>query len=106
MAYRLGIDLGKTNIVASVAVDGEPLRLVGLGASSQQTRSMLFLAEDGQFVAGDAAALRGASDPTRLIIDPRRQLGTDLPPLSIGGHEVTPEQMTAELINFVVGRAT
>ena len=105
MAYRLGIDLGTTNAVASVAADGAPLRLVGLGARSQQTRSLLYLAEDGQFVAGDAAADRGATDPTRLITDPRRQLGTDVP-MIIGGKEVTPEQGTAELINFVVGRAT
>lgn len=105
MAYRLGIDLGTTNTVASVAVDSALLRLVALGARSQQTLSMLYLAEDGQFVAGDTAADRGASDPTRLITDPRRQLGTDLP-MIIGGQEVTPEQATAELINFVVGRAT
>jgi molecular chaperone DnaK len=105
MAYRLGIDLGTTNTVASVAVDGALLRLVALGARSQHTRSMLYLAEDGQFVAGDTAADRGASDPTRLITDPRRQLGTDLP-MIIGGQHVTPEQATAELINFVVGQAT
>ena len=105
MAYRLGIDLGTTNTVASVVVDGALLRLVVLGARSQETRTMLYLAEDGQVVAGDEAADRGASDPTRLIMDPRRELGTDLP-MIIGGQQVTPEQATVELINFVVGRAT
>ena len=104
MAYRLGVDLGTTNTVASVAVDGAPVQLLGLGAHSQQIRSVLFLTQDGQFVAGDAAADRGTRDPTRLIMDPRRPLGTDLP-MIIGGQEVTPEQATAELINFVVGGA-
>jgi molecular chaperone DnaK len=105
MAYRLGIDLGTTNTVASVAADGAPLELVGLGARSQQMRSTLFFAEDGEFVVGDAAADRAASDPSRLIIDPRRQLGTDVP-MVVGGQEVTAEQATAAVINFVVGRAT
>ncbi len=105
MAYRLGIDLGTTNTVASVAVDGAPMQLVGLGARSQPTRSMIFIAEDGQFVVGDAAIDQGARDPSRLIMDPRRQLGTDIP-MVIDGQEITAEQATAELINFVVGRAT
>ena len=52
MAYRLGIDLGTTNTVASVAADGAPVQLVGLGARSLQMRSMLFVAEDGRFVVG------------------------------------------------------
>jgi actin-like ATPase involved in cell morphogenesis len=105
MAYRLGIDLGTTNTVASVAIDAASMQLVGLGARSQPTRSMLFLAEDGQLVVGDAASDRGASEPARLIMDPRRQLGTDVP-MVVGGQEVTAEQATAELIKFVVGRAT
>jgi Hsp70 protein/WD40-like Beta Propeller Repeat len=105
MTYRLGIDLGTTNTVASVAADGAPVQLLGLGTGSQQTSSVLFLAEDGQFIAGDAALDRGASDPSRLIFDPTRQLGTDLP-MIIGGQQITAEQTTAELINFVVSRAT
>ncbi|HKX14350.1 MAG TPA: Hsp70 family protein, partial [Propionibacteriaceae bacterium] len=101
MTYRLGIDLGTTNTVASVAADGAPVQLLGLGTGSQQTSSVLFLAEDGQFIAGDAALDRGASDPSRLIFDPTRQLGTDLPVI-IGGQQITAEKATAELINFVV----
>src|SRR5215211_2965191 len=105
MTYRLGIDLGTTNTVASVAADGAPVQLLGLGTGSQQTSSVLFLAEDGQFVSGDAALDRGATDPSRLIFDPTRQLGTDVP-MIIGGQQITAEQTTAELINFVVSRAT
>jgi hypothetical protein len=105
MAYRLGIDLGTTNTVASIAADGAPVQLVGLGARSHQMRSLLFLAEDGQFVVGDAAADRATSDPARLIIDPRRQLGTDVP-MVIGGQEITAEEATTALISFVVSRAT
>src|SRR4249919_735475 len=105
MAYRLGIDLGTTNTVASVAADGAPVQLVGLGARSQQMRSMLFVAEDGQFAVGDEAADRAAGDLSRLIIDPRRQLGTDVPTV-VGGQEVTAEQATAAVISFAVARAT
>ena len=56
MAYRLGIDLGTTNLVAAISVDGAPAQLVGLGAHAPQTRSVLYLGEDGRFLVGDAAA--------------------------------------------------
>ncbi len=105
MAYRLGIDVGTTNTVASIAADGAPVQLVGLGAQSQHTRSMLFLADDGQFVVGDAAAELAARDPARLIMDPRQQLGTDVP-MMISGQQITAEQATAAMISFVVSRAT
>ena len=59
MAYRLGIDLGTTNTVAAVAVDGAPAELVGLGVNTPQMRSMLFLGEDGRLLVGDSAASRG-----------------------------------------------
>jgi Tol biopolymer transport system component len=105
MAYRLGIDLGTTYTVASVAADGAPIQLLDLSNRSQQMRSMLWLAEDGQFVIGDAAVDRAASDPGRMIMDPRRQLGTDVP-LIIGGQEITSEQATAAVLDFVLSRAT
>ena len=74
MAYRLGIDLGTTNTVASIAVDGTPVQLIGLARPPEQMRSTVFIAVDGQFVVGDAAVDLGTKDPSRLIIDPRRQL--------------------------------
>jgi len=105
MAYRLGIDLGATNPVASVAADGAPVQLVGLGARSLQMRSMLFVAEDGRSVVGDEAADRAAGDLSRLILDPRKQLGTDVP-MVVGGQEITAEEATAAMISFAVARAT
>jgi hypothetical protein len=45
MAYRLGIDIGRTDTVASVAVDGAPVQLVSLGARSQQAHSAVFPAD-------------------------------------------------------------
>ena len=104
MAYRLGIDLGTTNLVAAISVDGAPAQLVGLGTHAPQTRSVLYLGEDGRFLVGDAAAAHETDDPSRLIIDPRRQLGTDKT-LVVGGEEVTPEQATAAALSFVRDRA-
>ena len=46
MAYRLGIDIGTTNTVASVAVDGSPVEMLSLGATRPQMRSALFLDSD------------------------------------------------------------
>jgi hypothetical protein len=84
MAYWLGINTGTTETVASVDVDGVPVQLVSLGARSQQTRSVVCPADDRRFLAGETAADGGASNPSRMIIDPRRQLGTDVP-IVVGG---------------------
>ena len=51
MAYRLGIDLGTTNTVATVAVDGAPVEMVGLGVNTPQMRS-LFVPQRGRSAAG------------------------------------------------------
>ena len=105
MAYRLGIDLGTTNTVATVAVDGAPVEMVSLGVNTPQMRSMLFLNGDDRMLVGDSAASRGTGDPARLIVDPRRQLGADVP-LVVGGREVTAEEATAAVLRFVRDRAT
>ena len=42
---------------------------------------------------------------SRLIIDPRKQLGTDVP-MVVGGQEITAEEATAAMISFAVARAT
>ncbi len=105
MAYRLGIDLGTTNTVATVAVDGAPVEMVGLGVNTPQMRSMLYLNGDDRMLVGDSAASRGSADPSRLIIDPRRELGADVP-LVVGGREVTAEEATAAVLGFVRDRAT
>ena len=100
MAYRLGIDLGTTNTVAAVAVDGAPVEMVGLGvqrrrcgrcSSSPMTTGCWWVMRRRS---------RGRADPSRLIIDPRRQLGADVP-LVIGGSEVTAEEATAAVLGFV-----
>ena len=105
MAYRLGIDLGTTNTVATVAVDGAPVEMVSLGINTPQMRSMLFVGDDGRLLVGDSAVSRGTADPSRLIVDPRRQLGADVP-LIVGGREVSAEEATAAVLSFVRDRAT
>ena len=45
MAYRLGINSGTTDTVAAVTVDGTPVRLVSLGARSQQAHLTVFPAD-------------------------------------------------------------
>jgi actin-like ATPase involved in cell morphogenesis len=105
MPYRLGIDLGTTNTVATVAVDDALVELLDLGVDTPHTRSALFLADDGQLLVGDTVVALDTTDPQRLIVDPRRQLGTDLP-LVVGGQQMTAEHATAKLLGFVRDRAT
>ncbi len=105
MAYRLGIDIGTTNTVATVAVDGRAVEMVGLGVNTPAMRSVLFIGDDGRLLVGDSAVARGSADAARMILDPRRRLGTDLP-VEIDGAELTPEQATAAVLGFVRDRAT
>ena len=73
MAYRLGIDLGTTNTVATVAVDGAPVEMVSLGVNTPQMRSMLFLNGDDRMLVGDSAASRGTR---RSVAADRRSAAT------------------------------
>jgi hypothetical protein len=77
MAYRLGINIGTTDTVASVAVDGAPVPFVGLGACSQQTHSAGFPADapsPGQDPAGqDPPGPRAPDSPGYPPVAPPTQ---------------------------------
>ncbi len=103
MAYRLAVDLGTTNVVATVAVDGSPVDVLVLGSPGPYVSSSVFVADDA-LVVGDEAASRGAVDPGRLLSDPRGGLGRDQPSV-VGGQEVSAEQATAAVLTFVRDRA-
>ncbi|WP_148572904.1 Hsp70 family protein [Nocardioides caldifontis] len=104
MGYRLGIDLG-TTFTAAATDDGSGPRMVGLGNRALQVPSVLFLAEDGTWLCGEAAERRSATEPGRVVREFKRRLG-DTVPVLVGGQPFSPQALTATLLRWVVATAS
>ena len=91
MGYQLGIDLGTTYTAAAVCRSSdrgwvEP-EVVSLGSRSATVASVLFLAQDGSVLVGDAAERRVLTDPDRVVREFKRRVG-DPTPIVVGGPEL------------------
>ena len=104
MSYRLAVDLGTTFTAAAVAENGVPT-LLGLGNRAMQIPSVHFIESDGTVLVGETAERRGASDPNRLVRESKRRIG-DPVKIIVGGMQFTAETLAAELLRWVVARAT
>src|SRR5262245_14390074 len=100
MGYRLGIDLGTTFTSAAVYTSGWP-SMVGLGNRAMQVPSVLFLKPDGEFLVGEAAERRAASEPERVAREFKRRFG-DSVPILVGGTPYSAQALQAELLRWVV----
>ncbi|HET6951069.1 MAG TPA: Hsp70 family protein, partial [Acidimicrobiales bacterium] len=103
MNYYLGIDLGTTYTAAAVH-DGSPTgrpEVVPLGERGPTVPSVLLLAADGSFLAGDAAERHAVTDPQRIARQFKRRLG-DPTPLQVGGAGVPAEVLTGRLLRWVL----
>lgn len=104
MGYRLAVDLGTTFTAAATISEATPV-MVGLGNRAMQVPSVLFLAENGDCVVGEAAERRGATDPGRLVREFKRRLG-DHVPLLVGGAAYSAETLTARMLRWVIDTTT
>ncbi|HKY69089.1 MAG TPA: Hsp70 family protein, partial [Acidimicrobiales bacterium] len=89
---------------AAAVHDGSPQRgpeMVPLGERGPTVPSVLWLAPDGQFVAGDAAERHAVTDPERVARQFKRRLG-DPTPLLVGESSVPAEVLTGQLLRWVV----
>jgi len=87
MSYQVGIDLGTTFTAAAVCRHDDPTRIevVPLGSrGAAAVASVVFVAEDGSVLIGEAAARRSVSDPHRVVREFKRRIG-DATPLIVGG---------------------
>ncbi|OGQ13085.1 MAG: hypothetical protein A2138_21970 [Deltaproteobacteria bacterium RBG_16_71_12] len=94
-----GIDLGTTNSVIAQLVDGRPVP-VAVGGSAIVPSVVLF-DEDGRAVAGREARNLELLHPERAVHSAKRKIGTDhrYPvALAAGLREVTPEEVSAEIL--------
>jgi YVTN family beta-propeller protein len=104
MGYRLGVDLGTTFTAAAISGRGGPVML-GLGNRAMQIPSVLFLQENGEFLVGEAAEHRAASEPSRVVREFKRRLG-DPVPMMVGPIPFSAEALSAKLLASVVAMAT
>ena len=104
MTYRLGVDLGTTYTAAAVCRD-DRAEMLGLSGRGPVIPSVVCLRADGSVLVGDDAERRAASEPDRVAREFKRRIG-DSAPLLVGGTPIGAEALQAELLEFVVQRAT
>jgi actin-like ATPase involved in cell morphogenesis len=102
VAYHLGIDIGTTYSAAAVWRDGQ-LTVANLGERAPVIPSLLFLAEDGELLVGEAAERRGPSDPRRMAREFKRRVG-DPTPVIVGGAPYSADALMSKLLRWVVDR--
>ena len=66
---------------------------------------MVFLKADGEFLVGEAAERRGLTEPDRLAREFKRRIG-DHVPIMVAGAPFSPQALTAQLLRWVVDRAS
>lgn len=107
MSYQLGIDLGTTYTAAAVARSSGPRQatpeVVTLGSRSAAVASVLYLAEDGSMLVGEAADRRAVTEPDRVVREFKRRIG-DPTPLHVAGRSWSPQDLSARLARWVVDR--
>lgn len=117
MTYWLGIDLGTTYTAAALcrspegrsargtadngsAAGGEVVaEVVPLGARQPAVPSVLFLAEDGSLLVGEAAQRRALTDPDRVVREFKPRIGDDTP-LLVGGNRHLADELAAKLVHW------
>jgi glycine betaine/choline ABC-type transport system substrate-binding protein/actin-like ATPase involved in cell morphogenesis len=100
IGYQLGVDLGTTFTAAALVRDGHP-ESVTLGNHGVAVPSVVFLDQNGLLI-GEAAALRSASDPSRVAREFKRRVG-DPAPILVGGVPIAAELLMARSLDWVVG---
>lgn len=102
--YSLGVDLGTTFTAAAVWRDGHA-EVVPLGDHSPQIPSAVFRSSEGEFLVGEAAVRRGASDPSSLATEFKRRIGDDTH-LMVAGAPMSAHALMAQLLSRVVAHVT
>jgi actin-like ATPase involved in cell morphogenesis len=102
VAYYLGIDIGTTYSAAAVWRDGQ-VTVANLGERAPVVPSVLFVAEDGTLLIGEAAERRGPSDPRRMAREFKRRVG-DPTPIIVAGTPYSADALMSKLLRWIVDK--
>jgi molecular chaperone DnaK len=109
MTYQLGIDLGTTYTAAAIsrATERSPggVDVVTLGARSATVASVMYLADDGSVLVGEAAERRALTDPDRVVREFKRRIGDNVP-IMLGGRQYQAHELAARMTRWVVDLVT
>lgn len=105
MRYVLSVDLGTTFTAAAICPVGGTPTMLSLGSSGYSVPSVLFLREDGTFLAGEAAELRSSANPQRVARYFKRRLGDEIP-IRLAGTPFAPQVLVTRLLEWVISQAT
>ncbi|AFR30305.1 Hsp70 family protein [Arthrobacter sp. Rue61a] len=108
MSYVLAIDVG-TSFTAAALVKPQQgpaptPEILSLGLHGSAVPSVLFYADDGRILVGEAAERRGLDDPQRMVREFKRRIG-DSVPLAVGESWLAPEDVYATMARWVVDKA-
>lgn len=99
----VGIDLGTTNSVVAVVIDGQPRVLDEAGETLLP--SVVGINPQGQLVTGVIARNQLAAFPDRTVASIKRRMGT-MVPVSLGDQKFTPPEISAIILRRLRDRAT
>ncbi|MFJ4209682.1 Hsp70 family protein [Paenarthrobacter sp. NPDC089675] len=108
MSYVLAIDVGTSFTAAAVLRYGqEPAtapEILPLGLHGSAVPSVLYYADNGRVLVGEAAERRGLDDPKRVVREFKRRIG-DSVPLAVGDGWLAPEDVFAAMAAWVADKA-
>ncbi|MDR6988042.1 actin-like ATPase involved in cell morphogenesis [Paenarthrobacter nitroguajacolicus] len=108
MSYVLAIDVGTSFTAAALVKPGQgpapAPEILPLGVHGSAVPSVLFYADDGRVLVGEAAERRGLDDPQRMVREFKRRIG-DSVPLAVGEKWLAAEDVYATMARWVVDKA-
>src|SRR5271168_4155366 len=99
----VGIDLGTTNSVVAIVVDGQPQVLDEAGETLLP--SVVGINPQGQLVTGVAAKNQLAAFPDRTVASIKRRMGS-MEPVPLGDQAFTPPEISAMILRTLRDRAS
>ncbi|UKA49056.1 Hsp70 family protein [Arthrobacter sp. FW305-123] len=108
MSYVLAIDVGTSFTAAALIKPHQGStsapEILPLGLHGSAVPSVLFYADDGRVLVGEAAERRGLDHPQCMVREFKRRIG-DSVPLAVGESWLAPEDVYAAMARWVVDRA-
>jgi molecular chaperone DnaK len=96
MGRVVGIDLGTTNSVVAVTVDGER-QVVPNVEGLRITPSVVAFTKKGERLVGQLAKRQAVVNPDRTIMSVKRLMGTNHR-ITVGDHQFTPQEISAIIL--------